>query len=119
MKRISNEKIIMLEWLHTPKYEREFKYTQSQNDRYALYWAEQGNKLRRKFRRIQTSGRIKRIFTRWHRKFCRPRPINWREEYGTVYPFCPACDEFAYDLNRCVFCGQPFIADGKESGGTI
>jgi len=72
MRRISNEKLIMLEWLHTPKHERKFKYTQSQNDRYGMYWAEQGNKLRRKARRIQTSGRIKRIFTRWHRRFCRP-----------------------------------------------
>ena len=117
MKRLSNEKLILLEWLSTPEHERKFKYTQSQNDRYAMYWAEQEIKSRRKARKIQVSGKVKRFFTRWHRKFCRPRPVNWRHEYGSVFPFCPACDEFAYDQRRCVFCGQPFT-ESKKSGGT-
>lgn len=34
--------------------------------------------------------------------------VIWRWEYGVYVPFCPYCDEPAYDKDRCVFCGREY-----------
>jgi hypothetical protein len=37
------------------------------------------------------------------------KKIVWRKEYGEGrYPFCPYCGEFAYDQDKCVFCGKAY-----------
>lgn len=42
-----------------------------------------------------------------------PKEVNWYYDYGLLVPHCPACDELAYEEDRCVFCGQPFIYTEK------
>lgn len=36
------------------------------------------------------------------------KKVNWRWEYGVYVPFCPYCDEVAYEKDRCVFCGKDY-----------
>jgi hypothetical protein len=37
------------------------------------------------------------------------KKIVWRKEYGEgFYPFCPYCGEFAYEQDKCHFCGKPY-----------
>ena len=37
------------------------------------------------------------------------KEVVWRSGYGEgLYPFCPYCEEFAYEKDECVFCGKPF-----------
>lgn len=37
------------------------------------------------------------------------KKIVWRKEYGEgLYPFCPYCGEFAYEQDKCHFCGKPY-----------
>ena len=37
------------------------------------------------------------------------KKIVWRSECGEgIYPFCPYCDELAYEKDKCVFCGKPY-----------
>ena len=35
-------------------------------------------------------------------------------EYGLTLPYCPFCNEPAYDDEYCVFCGAEFIKPTKE-----
>lgn len=107
---MNNKQRAMLEWLNTPKWERKFKYSEGQNDHYRQLWAQNTERLRKKIIRKQKSGKIIRMLTRWKNRFRKPRPIIWRHEFNDsdVYPFCPACNEFAYEKERCVFCGQRF-----------
>lgn len=39
----------------------------------------------------------------------KPAKVVWAEGYGGGYPACPNCGEPAYEVDRCVFCGQKFI----------
>lgn len=34
--------------------------------------------------------------------------VKWRRDWGSYAPFCPYCDELAYEKNRCVFCGKEY-----------
>lgn len=34
--------------------------------------------------------------------------VNWKWDYGVYVPFCPYCDEPAYEKERCVFCGKEY-----------
>lgn len=34
--------------------------------------------------------------------------VNWRWEFGLCVPFCPYCDELAYEHDSCVFCGRKY-----------
>lgn len=43
-----------------------------------------------------------------------PLKIGWSEEYGGVWPVCPACGEMPYSTERCVFCGQRFIQEDEQ-----
>ena len=37
------------------------------------------------------------------------KEVVWHSEFGEgLYPFCPYCDEFAYEREKCVFCGKPY-----------
>lgn len=36
------------------------------------------------------------------------KKINWRWDYSVYVPFCPYCDELAYEQDKCVFCGKPY-----------
>lgn len=37
------------------------------------------------------------------------KEIVWHSEFGEgEYPFCPYCDEFAYEEDHCVFCQKPY-----------
>jgi hypothetical protein len=43
------------------------------------------------------------------------KQIEWRWEFGLYAPFCPYCDEFAYEKDHCVFCRQPYKwVDGEH-----
>lgn len=42
--------------------------------------------------------------------------VNWKEEYGMMMPFCPRCDEPAYEHDHCVFCGQRYHYTPKPKG---
>lgn len=51
----------------------------------------------------------------------KPVKIDWRREIvddvlSGSYPFCPICGEYAYSLERCVFCGRRFENGKKKSG---
>lgn len=34
--------------------------------------------------------------------------VNWKWDYSVYVPFCPYCDEPAYDKNCCCFCGEEY-----------
>ena len=36
------------------------------------------------------------------------KKVEWQDEYGELVPVCPYCNEWAYDKERCVFCGKPY-----------
>ena len=36
------------------------------------------------------------------------KEVIWRWKYGVYVPFCPYCDEPAYEHEGCVFCGKPY-----------
>lgn len=36
------------------------------------------------------------------------KKINWRWDYSVYVPFCPYCDELAYEQEKCVFCGKSY-----------
>lgn len=40
--------------------------------------------------------------------------LVYRIEYDLCLPFCPFCNEPAYDDEYCVFCGAEFIKPTKE-----
>lgn len=45
-----------------------------------------------------------------------PKKILWYEDYDIMLPWCPSCNEPAYEHDKCVFCGQPFIWVDKPKG---
>ena len=36
------------------------------------------------------------------------KEVQWRWDYGVYVPFCPYCDEPAYDKDKCCFCGKHY-----------
>ncbi len=36
------------------------------------------------------------------------KKVNWKWDYGVYVPFCPYCDELAYEKERCCFCGKEY-----------
>ena len=36
------------------------------------------------------------------------KKVKWRWDMGVYVPFCPYCDEFAYEKDRCAFCGEEY-----------
>ena len=36
------------------------------------------------------------------------KTINWRWDMGVYVPFCPYCDELAYEHDKCAFCGKEY-----------
>ena len=40
-----------------------------------------------------------------------PKLIVWKDDYGGLSPFCPACGEYLDNFSRCVFCGQRIVKD--------
>lgn len=43
-----------------------------------------------------------------------PKEVVWRWDYGVYVPFCPHCDEPAYEKDGCCFCGKPYkYVDGE------
>ena len=42
------------------------------------------------------------------------KKVVWRWEYDVYVPFCPYCDEPAYEHDGCCFCGKPYeYVDGE------
>ena len=37
-----------------------------------------------------------------------PKKIIWRWDWEVYMPFCPYCNEPAYEKDKCVFCGKPY-----------
>ena len=37
------------------------------------------------------------------------KKVKWQWEYGVYGCFCPYCNEWAYEKDKCVFCGKPYI----------
>lgn len=37
------------------------------------------------------------------------KKVKWRWDMGVYVPFCPYCDEFAYEEDCCVFCEKEYI----------
>lgn len=43
------------------------------------------------------------------------KEVVWRWDWGVYVPFCPYCDEPAYEQDKCVFCGRPYKwVDGEH-----
>lgn len=41
--------------------------------------------------------------------------VNWRWDWGVYVPFCPYCDEPAYEQDHCVFCKKEYEwVEGKH-----
>ena len=36
------------------------------------------------------------------------KKVKWRWDMGVYVPFCPYCDELAYEEDHCVFCNKPY-----------
>ena len=36
------------------------------------------------------------------------KKVNWKWDYGVYVPFCPYCDEPAYEKDHCCFCNKPY-----------
>lgn len=36
------------------------------------------------------------------------KKVKWKYDWGEYMPFCPHCDELAYEYNVCVFCKKPY-----------
>ena len=72
-------------------------------------------RVRRGNARIIISGKIdmlvRNITVKPINLFKKPMPVVWHSEHveDTKYPFCPVCDEFAYNKTHCIFCGRRFI----------
>ena len=45
-----------------------------------------------------------------------PAKIAWEKDYDGVsqYPVCPNCHEYAYERDKCVFCGQLFVTKDEK-----
>ncbi len=40
--------------------------------------------------------------------------VKWEWDYGVYVPLCPYCKELAYEKDKCVFCGKPYLwVEGK------
>lgn len=43
------------------------------------------------------------------------KKVKWRWEYGVYVPFCPYCNEPAYEQGYCVFCNNHYEwVEGKH-----
>lgn len=48
------------------------------------------------------------------------KKVKWRWDYGVYVPFCPYCDELAYEKDKCVFCGKTYEwREGKYRGTEV
>lgn len=45
--------------------------------------------------------------------------VNWRWDMGVYVPFCPYCDELAYEKDHCVFCNREYEWVEGEHKSTI
>lgn len=41
------------------------------------------------------------------------KEVKWCYDWGVLIPFCPYCDEPAYEKDKCVFCGKEYITTPK------
>lgn len=41
------------------------------------------------------------------------KKVIWIWDWGVLIPVCPTCKELAYEDDRCVFCGQPYLMTPK------
>ena len=48
------------------------------------------------------------------------KPVIWKWDYGVYVPFCPYCDEPAYEKDRCFSCGKSYEwTDGEIEPTTV
>lgn len=48
------------------------------------------------------------------------KKVNWHWDYGYYMPFCPHCNEPAYEQDHCVFCGKRFKwIEGKHKPSVV
>lgn len=38
----------------------------------------------------------------------RAKKVKWQKEWGDFVPVCPYCNEWAYEMDHCVFCDKPY-----------
>ena len=36
------------------------------------------------------------------------KKVKWKWDYGVYVPFCPYCNELAYEKDHCSFCLRPY-----------
>ena len=36
------------------------------------------------------------------------KKVKWKRDWGVYVPFCPYCNELAYEHDHCVFCGKKY-----------
>ena len=36
------------------------------------------------------------------------KKVKWRWDYGCYVPFCPYCNEYAYEKDHCMFCKKEY-----------
>lgn len=50
----------------------------------------------------------------------KPMKVKWRWDMGTYVPFCPYCNELAYEKGHCVFCNNQYEwVVGKHKPTTV
>lgn len=49
------------------------------------------------------------------------KKVKWRWDWGVYVPFCPYCDELAYEKDHCVFCMKEYkwVDKSKERIVTV
>lgn len=47
------------------------------------------------------------------------KKVNWKWDYGVYVPFCPYCNEPAYEKDHCCFCNKPYEWVDGEYKNTI
>ena len=48
------------------------------------------------------------------------KKVKWRWDWGVYVPFCPYCDEPAYEKDHCVFCNKPYEwVEGKHKATIV
>jgi hypothetical protein len=48
------------------------------------------------------------------------KKVNWRWDWGLYVPFCPYCDEHAYEEGHCLFCNKEYEwVEGKYKNTVV
>ena len=68
----------------------------------------------------QICDRVARIYASAARTGAIKQKVNWRWDWGVYVPFCPYCDEPAYEQDHCVFCNREYEwVEGKHKATIV